>query len=120
MSSGVHESDLSAETLNVHRALASMQEELEAVDWYNQRADATQDSGLEDLLIHNRNEEIEHASMLLEYLRRNIPAFDEQLRTYLFTSAPVTEVEESGSADAESGGENADSQAGGLGIGNLS
>jgi len=85
---------LSAETREIHRALASLIEELEAVDWYQQRADVTGDEGLKAVLIHNRNEEIEHAAMVLEWLRRQIPKFDEELKTYLFTSAPITEVEE--------------------------
>ena len=91
-----NESGLSQEAQEVHRALASLIEELEAVDWYNQRADVTQDEGLKSILLHNRNEEIEHASMALEWLRRKISNFDKELRTYLFTKAPVTEVEEAG------------------------
>ena len=91
-----NESGLSQDAQEVHRALASLIEELEAVDWYNQRADVTQDEGLKAILLHNRNEEIEHASMALEWLRRKISNFDKELRTYLFTSAPVTEVEEAG------------------------
>ncbi len=91
-----NESGLSQEAQEVHRALASLIEELEAVDWYNQRADVTQDEGLKAILLHNRNEEIEHASMALEWLRRKMPNFDKELRTYLFTSAPITQVEEAG------------------------
>ena len=94
MSTVYHEKELSAETRSVHRALASMIEELEAVDWYNQRADAATDEELRKILIHNRNEEIEHAGMLLEWLRRRIPEFDHELKTYLFTSKPITELEE--------------------------
>jgi ferritin-like protein len=90
-----HESGLSQNAQEVHRALASLIEELEAIDWYNQRADVSKDEGLKAILIHNRNEEIEHASMALEWLRRKMPNFDEELKTYLFTSAPITEVEES-------------------------
>jgi ferritin-like protein len=71
-----------------------MCEELEAIDWYNQRADVADDEELRNLLVHNRDEEIEHAIMLLEWLRRRIPQFDEELRTYLFKTAPVTEIEE--------------------------
>ncbi len=91
-----NESGLSPEAQEVHRALASLIEELEAVDWYNQRADVTRDESLKAILLHNRNEEIEHASMALEWLRREMPNFDRELRTYLFTTAPVTEVEEAG------------------------
>ncbi|MFW6414066.1 MAG: encapsulin-associated ferritin-like protein [Verrucomicrobiota bacterium] len=110
MSTGYHENGLSEKAKEIHRALASLQEELEAVDWYNQRVDVSDDDGLRAILEHNRNEEIEHAAMALEYLRRNFPEFDEHLRTYLFTSAPVTELEEGeddtgGSAEAGAGGD---------------
>ena len=95
MSTVYHEpyADLSTEARDVHRALASFIEELEAIDWYNQRADVTQDDSLRAILLHNRDEEIEHAVMALEWLRRRIPKFDEELQTYLFTSAPITELE---------------------------
>ena len=96
MSTVYNESGLSQDAREVHRALASLIEELEAVDWYNQRADVSQDEELKAILIHNRNEEIEHASMALEWLRRKMPNFDQELRTYLFTSAPITQVEETG------------------------
>jgi ferritin-like protein len=99
MSSTYIEQNLSEEASNVHRALASLQEELEAVDWYNQRADRAPDAELKDVLLHNRNEEIEHASMLLEWLRRNLPEFDAQLSTYLFKDAPITRIEEAETAD---------------------
>ncbi|MGH7058018.1 MAG: hypothetical protein ACREFZ_09080, partial [Acetobacteraceae bacterium] len=71
---------------------------LEAVDWYRQRADACGDDELKEILLHNMREEIEHASMVLEWLRRNSPDFAAQLKTYLFTEAPITEVEEIGMA----------------------
>jgi ferritin-like protein len=88
----------------VHRALTSFKEELEAVDWYNQRWAASKDETLRAVLAHNRDEEIEHACMTLEWLRRNVPKFDEHLRTYLFTQAPITEVEKAAtSADAGAG-----------------
>jgi hypothetical protein len=95
-SNGLHESrsDLSAHTVNMHRALVSLQEELEAVDWYRQRADACGDENLRAVLLHNMREEIEHAAMVLEWLRRNDDSFDEHLRTYLFTQVPITEAEE--------------------------
>ncbi len=98
---GLHEelADLSEETRDMHRAIASLMEELEAVDWYNQRADATSDAGLKAILEHNRDEEKEHAAMTLEWLRRQDPVLDEQLRTYLFTEGPVTEVEEEAMGD---------------------
>ena len=85
---------LSPETMNMHRAIVSLQEELEAVDWYRQRADACTDAELKAILLHNMREEIEHASMLLEWLRRNSEDFHKQLQTYLFTTKPILEVEE--------------------------
>ena len=84
---------LRPETVDTHRAIVSLMEELEAVDWYNQRADATSDPELKAILIHNRDEEKEHASMVLEWLRRQDPVLDAHLRQYLFTSAPVTAIE---------------------------
>ena len=80
--------------LNFSRALKSLQEELEAVDWYNQRVEATKDEQLRRILAHNRDEEIEHAMMALEYLRRINPVFDRHMRTYLFTEGDITEIEE--------------------------
>lgn len=107
MSSGYNEADLSQEARNAHRALASLQEELEAIDYYNQRMDRTDDPQLKAILQHNRDEEMEHAAMLLEWLRRSLPPFAPALKTYLFTSAPVTEIEagakDAGGADASLG-----------------
>ncbi|MGH8273609.1 MAG: encapsulin-associated ferritin-like protein [Gammaproteobacteria bacterium] len=93
---GYHEplEKMSHEAVEMHRALTSLQEELEAVDWYRQRADACEDEALTEILLHNMREEIEHASMILEWLRRNSSDFDKQLKMYLFTDAPITEVEE--------------------------
>jgi len=91
---------LSEPTKNKHRAIVSLIEELEAVDWYQQRAEAASDSELKAVLLHHRNEEIEHAMMNLEWLIRNDETFAENARTYLFTSGPITEVEE-----AATGGE---------------
>ena len=85
---------LSEDTKNMHRALVSLIEELEAIDWYQQRADACGDAALKAILIHNKNEEIEHACMTLEWLRRNSGEFDEELRTYLFREGEITELEE--------------------------
>lgn len=85
---------LSEGTKNMHRALVSLQEELEAVDWYRQRADATSDAELKDVLLHNMREEVEHACMVLEWLRRNSNDFDEQLKVYLFTEKPLLKLEE--------------------------
>jgi uncharacterized protein len=84
----------SEETLNFSRAVKSVQEELEAVDWYNQRAAVTNDKQLKRILEHNRDEEIEHAMMALEYLRRINPVFDKHMRTYLFTEGDILEIEE--------------------------
>lgn len=113
MSTVYHESGLSQEAQAAHRALASMIEELEAVDWYNQRADVAQDKELKKNLLHNRNEEIEHASMLLEWLRRQIPEFDEELKTYLFTKKSLVDIEEEEEETESSQG----SSSGDLGIG---
>jgi ferritin-like protein len=94
-SEGLHEpaEALDAETVDRHRAVTSLCEELEAVDWYDQRVRATLDPTLADVLAHNRDEEKEHASMTLEWLRRRDPVLDRHLRTYLFTSEPITELE---------------------------
>jgi uncharacterized protein len=112
-SEGLHEAagEMSAEVIDRHRAITSLMEELEAVDWYDQRVEATDDSELASVLAHNRDEEKEHAAMTLEWLRRKDPVLDRHLRTYLFTSMPVTEIE---GATAERGGE-----VGSLGIGDL-
>lgn len=83
-SEGLHEENLSAEALNLHRAIVSLMEELEAVDWYNQRAEGCTDADLTKILEHNRDEEIEHAIMVLEWLRRNNPVFDKEMRKRLF------------------------------------
>ncbi|NMG73989.1 encapsulin-associated ferritin-like protein [Aromatoleum diolicum] len=90
---GYHEplEELSAETRDMHRAIVSLMEELEAIDWYNQRTDASQDPELKAILEHNRDEEKEHASMLLEWIRRKDPKFSEELRDYLFTTKPITQ-----------------------------
>ncbi len=76
-----------------HRAIVSLMEELEAVDWYDQRAAATADEALRAILVHNRDEEKEHAAMALEWLRRQDPVFDAHLREYLFTEGPIGERE---------------------------
>jgi ferritin-like protein len=94
-SEGLHEeiSELSDETRDLHRAIVSLMEELEAVDWYNQRCDAARDPQLKAILAHNRDEEKEHASMLLEWIRRRDSAFDHELRDYLFTDKPIARLE---------------------------
>lgn len=88
---GYHEpvAELSPETRDMHRAIVSLMEELEAVDWYNQRADACTDTELKAILEHNRDEEKEHASMVLEWIRRKDPKFSKQLKDYLFTKKPI-------------------------------
>src|SRR5580698_7692230 len=102
-SEGLHEPlDLLDEaTVDHHRATTSLCEELEAIDWYDQRVKATSDANLAAVLAYNRDDEKEHAAMTLEWLRRHDPALDGHLRTYLFTTAPVTEIE----AEAEAGGD---------------
>jgi len=94
-SEGLHEPReiLGDAVLDRHRAIVSIMEELEAVDWYDQRVAATSDPELRAILAHNRDEEKEHAAMTIEWLRRNDPVFDQQLRTYLFTDVAITEVE---------------------------
>jgi hypothetical protein len=88
---GYHEpvNELSAETRDMHRAIISLMEELEAVDWYNQRVDACKDPELRKILAHNRDEEKEHAAMVLEWIRRRDPAFDKELRHSLFTEGGI-------------------------------
>ncbi len=91
---------LSASVQDEHRAIVSLMEELEAIDWYQQRAEACTDQELRAVLEHNRNEEIEHASMVLEWLRRRNPKFDEALRVYLFTEGPIVAIEKSAEGKA--------------------
>lgn len=88
---GYHEqvTDLSDETRDMHRAIVSLMEELEAIDWYNQRVDACKDADLKAILAHNRDEEKEHAAMVLEWIRRNDPTFSKELKDYLFTDKQI-------------------------------
>lgn len=90
-SEGYHEpvAELSAETRDMHRAIVSLMEELEAVDWYNQRIDACQDEELKKILIHNRDEEKEHAAMVIEWIRRRDDKFNDELKDYLFTEGKI-------------------------------
>ena len=122
-STTLHESDLPPEIVDRHRAIVSLMEELEAVDWYDQRVHAASDDELRAILAHNRDEEKEHACMMLEWLRRNDTAFAEHLGTYLYSEGPITAVEEATKAGGEgSGGGEAPaegSSAGSLGIGSL-
>ena len=115
-SATLHEDGLSPATVDRHRAIVSIMEELEAVDWYDQRAEATHDPDLAEVLRHNRDEEKEHAAMTLEWLRRRDATWDQMLRTYLFAEGDILEVEEEaehGGGDEDGGGD------GSLGIGSL-
>lgn len=98
---GLHEdaSALSSETRELHRAITSLIEELEAVDWYQQRVDATGDAELRAVLAHNRDEEIEHACMTLEWIRRRSDAFDRQLRRFLFRRGAIVDEEAAAACD---------------------
>ena len=124
--------DLTDETREMHRAISSLMEELEAVDWYQQRVDATKDEALKAILGHNRDEEIEHAMMVLEWIRRRNPKFDAHATTYLFTKGDITnlEAEDTGKSGGGEAGESAEEGAektsvqqkpadGSLGIGSL-
>jgi ferritin-like protein len=91
--------DMTEEVLNFSRAIKSLQEELEAIDWYNQRVQATKDDQLKRILAHNRDEEVEHAMMALEYLRRINNVFDKHMRTYLFSTGDILEVEKKAEED---------------------
>ena len=99
---------LSQETLQLHFAITSVVEELEAIDWYRQRADDAEDEVLKNLLLHNMREEMEHASMVLEWIRRRNSDFAGHLKTYLFTDAPITGIEKAAEGNGgESGGSTA-------------
>jgi ferritin-like protein len=102
-----HESEerLSPKTRDMHRAIVSLMEELEAIDWYQQRVDATGDEDLRAILAHNRDEEVEHAAMTLEWIRRQSPTFDAMLRQYLFTEGAITAIEDA--AQGRNGGSGA-------------
>jgi ferritin-like protein len=120
-SESLHESEakLQPATVDRHRAISSLMEELEAVDWYDQRIDATDDRDLAAILRHNRDEEKEHAAMVLEWLRRHDDVLDRHLRTYLFTEGSVLEVEKESAGDSDGGGGGDTGGSGGLGIGAL-
>jgi uncharacterized protein len=92
---------LSQEARLLHYAITSLMEELEAVDWYRQRADDSEDGALREILLHNMREEMEHASMLIEWMRRRNPDFAGHLKTYLFTDQPITQVEKAAEAAAD-------------------
>ena len=113
---GLHEpADLLSDgTRNLHRALISLIEELEAIDWYQQRADACTDAALKAVLLHNRNEEVEHGMMTLEWLRRQDATFDKFSRRYLFTDADIIAIEEAADVE-EAKGEGGKSEEAGSG-----
>jgi len=114
-SEGYHEAEgtLSARTKDMHRAIVSLTEELEAIDWYQQRAEAATDDGLRAVLLHNKREEIEHAMMVLEWIRRHDADFDTNIRKYLMTEGPIEAIEAAGPAGARGDGR------GSLAIGSL-
>ena len=118
---GYHEPEgkLRPETLDNHRALTSMQEELEAADWYDQRVDAATDQALKEILAHNRDEEKEHFSMLLEWYRRRDATMDVHLKEYLFTSGSLVAREQAGAGRGDGSADAAAGSAGSLGIGSL-
>jgi hypothetical protein len=124
-SESLHENaeTLGAPVIDTHRAIVSLMEELEAVDWYNQRAKATADPSLRAILEHNRDEEKEHAAMALEWIRRNDSKFAEHLKTFLFSDGPITGIEaeviHGESGGSESGESNTSVADGSLGIGSL-
>jgi hypothetical protein len=108
---------LSEDTKNMHRAIVSLKEELDAVDWYQQRAEACSDADLRAVLLHNRDEEIEHAMMVLEWIRRHDTAFDANIGTYLKTSGPIVGIEKQQAGGGTAGAASAASPS--LGIGSL-
>src|SRR6056297_1275928 len=96
---------LDEQSLNHSRALTTLKEEIEAIDWYTQRIGATTEGSLKKVLDHNRGEEMEHAAMALEWLRRNMDGWDERLRTYLFTEGDLLEIEEQSEEAEEQDGQ---------------
>ena len=120
-SEGFHESldVLSKKTKDLHRAIVSLMEELEAVDWYQQRVDAAESPELKEILAHNRDEEKEHAAMVLEWIRRQDGGFDAKLREYLFTEGNIV-AREAGGGGGENGNASRNGEsAAGVGIGSL-
>lgn len=110
---------LGHEAIDTHRAIVSLMEELEAVDWYNQRAKATSNPDLRAILEHNRDEEKEHAAMVLEWLRRTDPQLSKHLNTYLFTEGALTEIEAEAEHGSDGRAEMNESSDGSLSIGSL-
>ncbi len=115
-----HEDNLPEETKEYHRMIQSVTEELEAVDWYNQRAAVTNDPSVKAITEHNRDEEIEHACMGLEWLRRNNPVWDQMMREFLFTQGDITALEEGQGEEEDLGSDNTNGPSdGSLGINSL-
>jgi len=108
---------LDEKTRDISRAITSLREELEAIDWYNQRVNTTTDQELKGIMAHNRDEEIEHAVMEFEWLRRNLEGFDSDMKTYLFTEGSLLEVEEQ--ATGAEGSAGSEGPKPGMTIGNL-
>ena len=115
-SEGWHESPdlLRPETRDMHRAITSLMEELEAIDWYGQRVDATGDAALREILAHNRAEEQEHAAMVLEWIRRHDPGFDRHLREYLFTEGSIVGREATTNPGSDTNGDRPKASVGSL------
>ncbi len=111
--------ELSQEARNFSRALNSLKEEIEAVDWYHQRVVTSNDPELAEIMAHNRDEEIEHACMTLEWLRRNMPGWDEELRTYLFKEGSITGHEHEATGDHDHDDAPAAKKTDSLGIGKI-
>lgn len=114
-SEGTHENNLPEEVMDFHRIIQSLIEELEAIDWYHQRAAATSDPTVRAIVEHNRDEEVEHAIMALEWLRRRYPVFDDMMREFLFTEGEITALE----ADKEGGSGESIHNDGSLGLSKL-
>lgn len=110
---------LDEQTRNITRALNSLKEEIEAVDWYNQRVALATDQELKEIMAHNRDEEMEHAIMTLEWLRRNMPGWDEEMRTYLFKQGNIAHMEDAEEGGEKSEGDNSGSDDGSLGLGKM-
>lgn len=81
---GEHEGrgNLSEETKDLERARQSLIEELEAINWYQERVEVTDNDDLKEILAHNRDEEKEHAAMLIEWLRENDEVQDEMFEEH--------------------------------------
>jgi uncharacterized protein len=120
-SAELHEDEgrLQPATIDRHRAIVSIMEELEAVDWYDQRADGADDPELAEILRHNRDEEKEHAIMTLEWLRRHDPVLDQHLRHFLFTDGAILEAEEELTGGPVGAGPSSSASPPSLGIGSM-